>query len=250
MKRHKAVSLAKKNKSYYSIYPSFLVKQNSKNKINLKIKIFKDLNTPSIFSVHPVKVCPVRNCYVFDIQKSKFSPNNKLMNFVFISRGDKVAIDPSYKIIQFGDEYINQVNFQKFDNNDQSINYLNFSFDEKESLENNNSDSFIGVGDDSESEKFDNLGIKNCLTFNLMNVNKCNSSKIDLLSNTFSNSTKDSIRNNSPVSRKIRRKRTKSILKNKNGRNSVPKYREDRSNSKKVSFGSSQISFYKPKVKK
>ena len=131
---------------------------------------------------------------MFDIQKSKFSPNNKLMNFVFISRGDKVAIDPSYKIIQFGDEYINQVNFQKFDNNDQSINYLNFSFDEKESLENNNSDSFIGVGDDSESEKFDNLAIKNCLTFNLMNVNKCNSSKIDLLSNTFSNSTTDSLR--------------------------------------------------------
>ena len=96
MKRHKAVSLVKKNKSYYSIYPSFLATQNSKNKNNLKIKIFKDLNKPSIFSVHPVKLCPVRNCYVFDIQKSKFSPNNKLINFVFISSGDKVAIDPSY----------------------------------------------------------------------------------------------------------------------------------------------------------
>lgn len=35
-----------------------------------------------------------------------------------------------------------------------------------------------------------------------MNVNKCNNSKIDLLSNTFSYSTKDSIQNNSPASRK------------------------------------------------
>jgi hypothetical protein len=194
-----------------------------------------------------VKFCPVRKCYAFDIQKNKFSPSNKIMNFIFISRGDKVAIDPRYKIIQFGDEYINQVNFQKFDNNNQNINYLNFSSDEKESSE-NNSESFSGLPDNSESEKDDNLGIKNCLTFNLMPVNKCNNSKFDLLSNTFSNSTKDSIRINSPATRRIKRKRTKSILKNKNGRNSVPKYRES-SITKKVSFGSSQISFYKSKIK-
>jgi hypothetical protein len=248
MKRQIAVSFAKKNQSYYSVYPSFLIKQNPKSRNNLKIKIFKDLNAPSTFSVHPVKFCPVRNCYVFDIQKNKFSPNNKRMNFVFISRSDKVVLDPTYKIIQLGDELINQVNFQKFDNNNQNNNYLNFSFDEKESLD-NNSNSFSGIADNSESEKYGNLSVKNCLNLNLTPVNKCNSSKIDLLSNTFSSSTKDSIHINSPASRRTKKRRAKSILKNKNGRNSCPKYKEIRSISKKVSFGMSQITFYKCKIK-
>lgn len=248
MKKKKLFSLAKKAKSYYSIYPSFLAKHNMKYKNDIKIKIFKDLNAPGKFCILPVKFCPVRNCHVFDIQKNKFHSNNKLMNFTFISHNNKVAIDPSYKIIQYGDEYVNQMNFKKFDEgNDKNINYLNFSFEEKESSE-SDSNSFSDYEDNSGSEKDENIGIKNCLTFNIKSINKCNNSKLDLLSNTFSNSTKDSIRINSPGCRKIKRKRTKSILKNKNGSKSIPKKRESRSITKRVSFGSSQISFYKSQI--
>ena len=55
---------------------------------------------------------------------------------------------------------------------------------------------------------------------------------------------------NSPVYRKIKRKRTKSILKNKNGSKSNPKHKENKSLKKRVSFGSSQISFYKCQINK
>lgn len=244
MKKKKVLSLAKKTKSYYSIYPSFLAKPNIKHKNDVKIKIFKDLNTPNKYSIQPVKFCPVRNCYVFDMPKNKIHSDNKLMNFIFITHANKIAIDPNYKIIQFGDEYVNQINFKQFDKNtEKNANYLNFSFEEKESS-NNNSDSFSDSEDNSVLEKDEAIGIKNCLTFSIINSN----SKLDLLSNT--NSTKDSIRMNSPVYRKIKRKRTKSILKNKNGSKSNPKHKENKSLKKRVSFGSSQISFYKCQINK
>jgi hypothetical protein len=249
IKRKNVVSLAKKSKSFYSIYPSFLVKPNMKHKNDVKIKIFKDLNSPNKFTIQPVKFCPVRNCHAFDIPKNKIHSDNKLMNFIFLSHNSKMVIDPNYKIIKLGDEYVNQINFKKFENNENNSNYLNLSFEEKESS-NNNSDSFSVSEDNeenSESGKDENIGIKNCLTFSIMNKNKCNNSKIDLLSNA--NSTKDSIRMNSPAHRKIKRKRTKSILKNKNGSKSIPKQSRNQRFKKRVSFGSSQISFYKCQIK-
>ena len=66
-------------------------------------------------------------------------------------------------------------------------------------------------------------------------------------SNNFSNSTKDSFSLNSPVYKKYRKKRSKSILKNKNGSKSMTKDK-GRRNNKRVSFGSSQISFYRAKL--
>ena len=249
MKRKIVASLAKKSKSFYSIYPSFLAKPNVKHKNDVKIKIFKDLKSPNKYSIQPVKFCPVRNCHVFDIPKNKIHSDNKLMNFIFLSHNGKMIIDPNYKIVQFGDEYVNQIDFKKLDKTENNSNYLNLSFDEKESS-NNNSDSFSASEDNevnSESEKDENLGIKNCLTFSVMNMTRCNNSKLDLLSNA--NSTKDSIRMNSPGHRKIKRKRTKSILKNKNGSKSNPKHNKNRRLKKRVSFGSSQISFYKCQIK-
>ena len=85
--------------------------------------------------------------------------------------------------------------------------------------------------------------------YHTINLNKSNSIKLEnecLLSNTFSNSTKDSIRINSP---KKTRKKKLSILKNKRG-NSSTKIRENRNVNKRVSFGSFQISFYKSQIPK
>jgi hypothetical protein len=91
------------------------------------------------------------------------------------------------------------------------------------------------------------------LNYNIINLKKSNSSIPDnecLLSNTLSNSTKDSIHISSPILKKIkRRKRAKSILKNREGSKSTTKIRENGSSIKRVSFGSSQISFYKSQIK-
>lgn len=92
----------------------------------------------------------------------------------------------------------------------------------------------------------------NCNIDNLKKVDS--NSKLDneclFLSNTFSNSTKDSVILNSSPYKKGKR-RAKSILKNREGSRSAAKNRENRrSINKRVSFGSYQISFYKSEIYK
>ena len=247
------ISLAKKHKFYYSIYPSFL-SEKSKNRKDLKIKIFTDLSSPNNYSILPVRFCPLRNCYVFDIPKKKFLSHKKIMNFNFLTHNNKVVIDPKYKIVLFGDDYVNQIDFKKFDKKENLKNtFLQISSNKTESSdsESGESDSYSDYEDKgNEEEEIVNLDINNCLNHNIKNLNKNYSSKLDnecMNSNNFSNSTKDSFSLNSPVYKKYRKKRSKSILKNKNGSKSMTKDK-GRRNNKRVSFGSSQISFYRAKL--
>ena len=71
MMKQDLIALAKKHKFYYSIYPSF-ISETSKNKNNLKIKLYTDLSSPNNYSILPVRFCPLRNCHVFDIPKKNF----------------------------------------------------------------------------------------------------------------------------------------------------------------------------------
>lgn len=54
--------------------------------------------------------CPIRNYYIFDIPKKKFPSRKKLMYFSFIVDGYKI-VDPSYSYKNFGQEYVNIVDF-------------------------------------------------------------------------------------------------------------------------------------------
>ena len=246
------IALAKKHKFYYSIYPSFLSEKNKNKKI--KIKLYTDLSSPDNYTILPLRYCLLRNCHVFDIPKKKFPANKKIMNFNFLTNKNKVIIDPKYKIVLFGNDYVNQIDFKTFDRKESSKNnYI------KLSLKNENSGSDSGESDcysdnlnddDSEKEKQKDLNenLNDDLNHNYIYLNK--NGKLEN-SNTMSNSTKDSFA--SPKKKCKKKKRSKSILKNKDGRrNSVvntPQIRRTITN-KKVSFGSSQISFYRSQLLK
>ena len=244
------IALAKKHRFYYSIYPSFLSEKNKNKKI--KIKIHTDLSSPDNYTILPLRYCLLRNCHVFDIPKNKFPANKKIMNFNFLTNSNKVIIDPKYKVVLFGNDYVNQIDFKTFDRKETSKNnYI------KLSLKNENSGSDSGESDcysdkenenddDSEKQKDLNENFNDDLNHNFIYLNK--NGKLEN-SNTMSNSTKDSFI--SPKKKCKKKKRSKSILKNKNGRrNSIvkdPQIKRTITN-KRVSFGSSQISFYRSQL--
>jgi hypothetical protein len=244
------IALAKKHRFYYSIYPSFLSEKNKNKKI--KIKIYTDLSSPDNYTILPLRYCLLRNCHVFDIPKNKFPANKKIMNFNFLTNSNKVIIDPKYKVVLFGNDYVNQIDFKTFDRKETSKNnYI------KLSLKNENSGSDSGESDcysdkenenddDSEKQKDMNENFNDDLNHNFIYLNK--NGKLEN-SNTMSNSTKDSFI--SPKKKCKKKKRSKSILKNKNGRrNSIvkdPQIKRTITN-KRVSFGSSQISFYRSQL--
>ncbi len=185
------------------------------------------------------------------------------MNFNFITHNNKVKIDKKYKVVLFGNEKVNQIDFKKFDKKENSKNnYHKLSINKDNSSESESSDSESYSDSDSENDEEDsekkqdlneNLDINDFLNHNIKNLNKNYTSKIEnelILSNTMSNSTKDSITFNSPSKKFKKKKRSKSILKN-GGRNSIIKDRQIRRTStanKRVSFGSSQISFYRSQL--
>ena len=242
MKKKNLFSFIKQNKSNYSIYPSFFSENNNHKKNNIKIKLYNDILKEDYY-ILPLKFCNFRNCYVFDIPKTQFdNKSNKIIYFNFLSNNNKVITDPNYDTIYLSDTYVNKIDFKKFDKKENRK-----EDDEYES------DSYSAFKD-NDSEKEENIDINiNCLNFNIINLNKSDNGKLDnecLLSNTFSTSTKDSFNINSPVLPKIKKKRNKSILKNKEGSRSTTKKRENRSSIKRVSFGSSQISFYKSEINK
>ena len=232
MEKKKLFTLARKTTlSYYSIYPSFLSDNNKNfncNYKNIKIKLYNDIITFEDYSILPVKFCSFRNCYVFDIPKNKCNcKNNKILYFNFITNNNRVIIDPKYKATLLGDNYINQIDLSNYERNS---GLKKFYF-------NKNKDEELASSSDNESYKDDTI---NGMTFNI-STNKLSNSKLEL-SNTYS--TKDSLSLNSPGFKKNKRKRPKSILRNKRGSFSAQR-RENRSVNKKVSFGSSQISFYR-----
>ena len=244
------IALAKKHKFYYSIYPSFLSEKNKNKKI--KIKIYTDLSSPDNYTILPLRYCLLRNCHVFDIPKNKFPANKKIMNFNFLTNSNKVIIDQKYKVVLFGNDYVNQIDFKTFDRKESSKNnYIKLSLkNESSGSDSGESDCYSDKenenDDDSEKQKDLNENFNDDLNHNFIYLNK--NGKLEN-SNTMSNSTKDSFI--SPKKKCKKKKRSKSILKNKNGRrNSIvkdPQIKRTITN-KRVSFGSSQISFYRSQL--
>ena len=244
------IALAKKHKFYYSIYPSFLSEKNKNKKI--KIKLYTDLSSPDKFTILPLRYCPLRNCHVFDIPKNKFPEYKKIMNFNFLNNSNKVIIDPKYKVVIFGNDYVNQIDFKTFDRKESSKNnYIKLSLkNESSGSDSGESYCYSDIENDDDPEKQEDLNenLNDDMNHNYIYLNKIG--KLEN-SNTMSNSTKDSFF--SPKKKSKKKKRSKSILKNKNGRrNSLvndPQIKRTITN-KKVSFGSSQVSFYRSQLVK
>ena len=109
--------ILEKHNNNYSVYPS------KKPKETISIKLFTDLRNARMYKILPVHFCKVRNCYVFDIPKNKFPSHKKIMRFNFIIDNFEY-LDSDYKIVEFGDEKVNQVDFKLFDKKDEKLSKL------------------------------------------------------------------------------------------------------------------------------
>lgn len=107
-------ALAKNHRNYYSIYPTVSIDDSFNDDPLVEIKLYLDLNNSKVYKVLPVRFCLLRNCFVFDIHKVKFSNSKKLMRFNFIING-KTFIDPNYKSVIFENKYVNEIDFNKFE---------------------------------------------------------------------------------------------------------------------------------------
>lgn len=221
-------NLAKKHKNYYSIYPSVL----PKNIRNVYIQIFTDCNNCNERTTLPVRFCPFRNCYIFDIPKNKFPSYKKIMKFIFIIN-NKQVFDKKYEIVVFGDFCVNQVNFAKFDEKQK---LLDKGFNQQfKSIFNNISDSDYSYTDSSdEDEKYRNDYQNKTLTEKICINKNPNLS----LTNSTSMSTRSSIKGIAKI-----KPRLKSILKNARNYKKINSLKMAINLKRRVSFGSVKFSY-------
>ena len=243
--RRKLVHFAKKYTNCYSVYPS------REDFENISIKLYINLKDPTQYVELPVRKCEKRNCYIFDIPKTKFPSKKKFMCFNFILDGSTI-IDSKYNCIFFGGKYVNQIDFNTIEKKElklskifksymflyKKILFKNENFIKKIDISNKN-----GIRD---SPSKTNNPIKKISFVNQKNNSKNNS----LRSFTFKNSKSSfySLNNstepfnidtsiNDGRARSKKKKRNKSILKE----HKDPKIKTSNSSKsldfKKVSFG-------------
>lgn len=184
-------ALAKKHVNYYSVYPSFFSEKEYTKKNKVDIKIYTDLRNYEKYRILPVRFCFLRNCYVFDIPKSKFPYSKKIMRFNFIIN-EKIIIEPSYKIIKIGEDFVNEIDFAEIKKNNKIM---------YEDSDNNSCDDSVEMNNKTEP-----------LQIRFFNEIKSDSKEINDLTNSTNSSTKESatIGNNST---KKKHRKKKSILK-------------------------------------
>ena len=124
--KKKLFEFARQHKKYYSIYPSFISESTRKNK-NLAIKIFLDYHNRFNYKIIPLKFCRIRNCYFFDIPKSKFMSSKKIMRFNFILN-NQIIYDREFDIVNLGNTFVNQIDFIRYDKKERLL-YKKFKQD-------------------------------------------------------------------------------------------------------------------------
>ena len=223
--------LAAKHKEFYSVYPT------KKLFKEISIKLYTDLRNPQKFKILPVKFCPIRNTYAFDISKSKFLKNKKIMRFNFIIDG-KITIDPKYNYVPFGDNYVNQIDFKVVDTKIVK-NFKKFDL----SLEKKTAETDSDEESDSSPppiKKKRCIGLRKPKRFNSTNKTVLYVNKMDL------SESERSVKRPSSKNLPKRVKRTNSILKSR-GASSEKKVevlsKSTDSVYKKVSFGVVQYSY-------
>lgn len=107
-------ALAKTHRKYYSVYPTDSLNDPLNYDDSVQIKLYTDLNNSRSYKILPVRFCLLRNCFVFDIHKVKFSNSKKIMRFNFIING-KTVTDPNYKSVIFKNKDVNEIDFNKYE---------------------------------------------------------------------------------------------------------------------------------------
>lgn len=102
-----------KVKDCYSIYPS------SEGIDNVDIVIYTDPSNVKKGRCIPLKFCPLRKKFVFDVYKNKYR-FNKIIRFNFVISHNEI-IDPAFVSKKIDGKYVNEINFTEFD---RKIEYL------------------------------------------------------------------------------------------------------------------------------
>ena len=247
--RRDLFALAKKHLNYYSVFPS---KTNFKK---ISIKLYTNLKDPNKYAILPVRHCPIRNYYIFDIPKKKFPSKKKLMYFSFIIDEYKI-VDPSYGYKTFGQEYINFVDFNIIEKRQQKL-LKKYSEISNNTIWINGVTPYGEIGESNENSSyshisnvfnFENRNLSSSLNHSMSkftkNFNKNNNyNEHDNLINTTNESSMNfdclSISVNENCFRNNRMKRNKSILKEHKRDLSL----SSSSSKKIVSFGNVQFSY-------
>ena len=252
--RRRLVSYAKKHTKYYSVYPS----RTDFEKIS--IKLYTNLKDPSQFVELPVRFCNKRNCYIFDIPKSKFPSKKKYMCFTFVL-DDSTIVDSKYNCIFFGGRYVNQIDFNTIDKKESKLQkafrnymyiYKRILFKNDDRKQNNNKREYKLI-DISNMDSDKGSPLRNNNNLQTLNNQAHNGTGQFLRSFTFKNPKRTfySLNNNStePVnlnssgsedksrSKKKKEKRNKSILKEHGSQSSRATMSSKSLTYKKVSFG-------------
>ena len=226
--KKKLFSFAKQHKKYYSIYPSFRVPTQKNEK--LLIKLFIDYYNNFNYKILPLRFCQIRNCYVFDIPKTKFLTSKKIMRFYFILNNKKIY-DKQFDIISFGNTNVNQIDFVRYDKKERLL-YKKFKQDFASNIY--SSESSFSDFDYSEEDKNKNTATKKIKTKKFVSRNETS------MNFSSSLSTRNSFKTAKITS--VKHSKVKSILKDKG---SFKNLNESKFNSseRRVSFGIVKFSY-------
>lgn len=248
--------LLRKYNNYYSVYPSNTINED----IKIELKLFTDLKNAEKYSILPVRFCPVRNCYVFDIPKAKFPSHKKIMRFNFLIN-DEIVIDPAYRNVYFGNDIVNQIDFKLYDKKEQNLKNYNKKSSFANPKKNTSKKKKISfLSDIDNNYNIDDIKVNNyCLTTDNIQDYQENKNELSYSYNsnhfTFLNescktlpSTLVSENDNSVGKRQNKKKKkyslsTKGILKIKSGPLGLFLGDENSSEKKNVSFGIVQYSY-------
>ena len=96
-----------KVKDCYSIYPT------CQGMNNVDIMIYTDPSNVKKGRCVPLKLCPLRKAFVFDVYKNKYR-FNKIMRFNFVIEQTEI-IDPAFISKKIDGKYVNEINFSEFE---------------------------------------------------------------------------------------------------------------------------------------
>ena len=239
--KHRLLTTAHKHSEYYSIYPSFDINDND----SISLKLFLNLKDPEKYRILPCRFCPIRNCYSFDIPKKKFPGKKKNMYFNFI-KNNEVLVDEAYNNIEFGNETVNQVDFNLYEKQDKKLDEIcNEIIEQNKNQECSDSDSEVMY--DIENKTYDEEISKLISPITQQKLNK-NISMKNSLEQSYT-TTASSFTGNllgESMQKPPRVKRSKSILKNKKlkiSNKSIDRAESTKVIMKRVSFGIVKFSY-------
>ena len=247
--KKRLLTTAHRHLNYYTIYPTldtFDITPPFDNSIDISIKLYLNLRNPNEFRIIPIRFCPIRNCYTFDIPKNKFLGKKKNMYFIFLIDGNPV-IDNKYEIIKFGEENVNQIDFNLYEKENEKLeNLCNEIINENKEIQNSSEDSEYIY--DIENKNYDD--IENI--FSPLSAQKTNKNFISISKNSLEQSYTTASSFNINLCGEIKQKNPRlrkrnSILKNKNKEiknfKTIKKSESSKSILKKVSFGIVKFSY-------